>query len=578
MNLLSRSGGDAPAGLVYPLALVLAALQIALLFPGSFLAGHGAFFFDGDLAKDVAGWRFYAQDAWRLPLLFTERLNFPQGVSIAFTDSIPLAALLFKPFVTWLPAHFQYMGIWHAVAFAGQAVAATFLIRSLGCRSVLATVAAVLFALNWPVLLLRLGHTALLTQGLLLAALGAYFRAHSGAWTASRAWWLLTILCQVALLIHPYLMAMCYAIACAFLLSEGLRHGDWARQAVRLVATLALTAGLAALCGYFGANLGTGGYGDYRMALEAPFCDDGYTLWPCPKGGGYEAYNYVGFGTLILLFGAITLTRRRLAATLRQHGALVIVLLLLTLFAISHRIHIGPQLWFELPLPAWLHAWASIFQASGRFFWPVGYCLLFAALAGVLRSDRRWAGLFVVIALLTQLYDTHGRRQEFRARVAMPGGDARITPEWAAALAGIRHIAVHPAQGCGEMDASIYLALQTIASRHGATFNTAYTARSGAAACQAKAEAMAHPLPDTLLIAQAGIPISELPPPFTTARDAGLCLHLSTTLGIWGVPHTHQVLACRASPNEPQAAAPWPDGPAFHNHRPIPTDPIQAHS
>src|SRR5690606_17130409 len=203
---------------------LLAGIQVWWLFPGSFLLGHGLFFFDGDIVKDVSGWLFFARDAWQLPLLFTPWLNYPEGISIAFTDSIPLMALLLKPFAGWFPAGFHYFGFWHVIAYVTQALAAVFLIRSLGVRTLFAAFAAAAFALMWPVLLYRFGHSALLAQGLLLFALGCYFHAYRGSWPAARAARVLIATCQAALLVHPYPMAMCYAVIVAFLLAGGLRY------------------------------------------------------------------------------------------------------------------------------------------------------------------------------------------------------------------------------------------------------------------------------------------------------------------------------------------------------------------
>ena len=87
----------------------------------------------------------YSKDAWRFPLMHTERMNHPEGESIIFTDSIPLAALIVKPFVRWLPDGFHYLGLWHGLAFILQAVSATFLIRAFGLRSLIACFAAAFF-------------------------------------------------------------------------------------------------------------------------------------------------------------------------------------------------------------------------------------------------------------------------------------------------------------------------------------------------------------------------------------------------------------------------------------------------
>lgn len=538
-----RIVGHTRAPLAYGLALLLAAAQIAWLFPPSFLAGRGLFFFDGDISKDISGWIFFAHDAWRLPLLYTDRLNFPGGISIAFTDSIPLMALLFKPWAPLLRPDFHYFGIWHAIAFGGQALGAVFLARSLGLRSGFSALAAAAFALNWPILLFRFGHSALLAQGLLLFALGCYFRERTQTWTAARSAWALTLACLVAMLVHPYLMAMCYAVYAAFLLDTGLRHGQWPRQAARLLVTVAITLTLAALLGYFGSGLSTHGYGQYGLALTAPWCGGDSSPWlSCHPGTG-ESYAYLGAGALLLLALAAIACRRAIPGLARNHAGLLLMCALLTLFAITHRIHIGTDLVGEVPLPQALQNVFGIFQASARFFWPTAYLLLFAALACWLRKGVLGYAV-VALAFALQWYDTGIRRDQIRisARAAAQPFDAG----WRDALRDVRHINLFPAFGCGDLDPFAYMPVQYLAAVNQVTFNTAYAARNKTD-CAAKHAVFHRPLmaPDTLYLAPAALPGQALPAMFRTAAQHGACRHLTVTPVLWGVSRPQELLACR---------------------------------
>ncbi|MEI2813565.1 MAG: DUF6311 domain-containing protein [Burkholderiaceae bacterium] len=138
----------------------------------------------GDISQHISGWWYFVQEPWHLPLLHTYKLDHPDGVSIAFTDSIPLAALFFKFLITLFlnafPAHFHYFGWWVGFVFIAQAVAATFLIRALGAKSWFAMVIAVGFALTWPVLHARYHHSALMTQSIILFGLAFYWLGQKG--------------------------------------------------------------------------------------------------------------------------------------------------------------------------------------------------------------------------------------------------------------------------------------------------------------------------------------------------------------------------------------------------------------
>ena len=475
-----------PAWLAYGLAAALAALFIAHLFPLAFLAGHGAFFEQGDASQHVSGWLFFAQDGWHFPLLRTERLNHPDGVSIAFTDSIPIAALLFKSIVHWLPAQFQYIGLWHGFAFLLQAIAAVFLMRSLGMRHALAAASAAAFALAWPALLWRLGHTALLSHGVLLLALGFYFRGRRGAWRSGSASSALIAISLISLLIHPYLLAFCYALFLAFLTDQALAGESWSRQALRLLASVVIMCIAGVVFGYFGNGTTTFGFDYYSMNLAAPFC--GGHFFSCANthafsdfhfadatGGQYEGYNYFGAGLLLLLPFAILGNRQSIRALPGRYPALLAVLLLMFVYALSNRIFWGTHLLASYPLPEFLNRLTGTFRSSGRFFWVIGYLVLFMTLAGLLRKPSRGAVVLLAIALPLQWIDVQPLRQRIQLKASAPGKND-LAP-WAGLMSGIDKIDLYPAFGCGDADVNIYWFFQRLAAHYGKLLDTGYIAR-----------------------------------------------------------------------------------------------------
>ena len=84
----------------------------ALLLRGGYI--------EQDVQQHYAGWLFYRQSPISLPLCETDHLNWPDGTSIAFTDSIPLFAAFFRLLSPLLPGIFQYFGLYTALCFALQ--------------------------------------------------------------------------------------------------------------------------------------------------------------------------------------------------------------------------------------------------------------------------------------------------------------------------------------------------------------------------------------------------------------------------------------------------------------------------
>lgn len=516
---------EAPSSTAYAAALLMAMALVLHLYPLSFLAGHGLYFEGGDAASHVAGWLFFEKDGWHFPLLKSVRMNAPEGTSIAFADSIPLLALLLKPFRTLLPDGFHYFGLWHGFSYLLQAAAAVFLIRSLKVRHLPGALLAAAFAITWPALTHRLGHTALMTQGLLLVALGIYFRSFQTTWSLARTSISFIALTCTALLIHPYLLAMTYPVFIACLLARHQQSRLTLAQGARwIIASLAALLLIMYVGGYFiGKGAAIGGFGVYSMNLLSPFCG-GLLCAPVDATGGQdEGFNYLGAGILLLLPIALTLQGADLFRALRRHWPLTLVMAVFLLYAASDRIFLGQLLLLDLPLPRLLEGAFGIFRVSGRFFWLVGYGVLFAVLVTLLRRQSGALLLIVVAALALQWHDTRSLRERVQFATRLPP-NLELAP-WRSALAGLQSIEIYPAYGCGDTPTEDYVRYQYIAANLGLTINSAYTARA-AVHCDQKNAFSQAPAQDGQLYVRAGFLRNslDLPPLFQQAIAAGDCM------------------------------------------------------
>ncbi|MEC4718706.1 DUF6311 domain-containing protein [Noviherbaspirillum sp. CPCC 100848] len=460
-------------------ALLVAALMIRVLYPSSFLDGRGAFFESGDAAQHVTGWLFYVRDAWHFPLLHTFLLNHPHGTSIAFTDSIPLAALLVKPFASWLPEQFHYIGWWHAVAYLMQALGAVALIRALGVRHLPGAIAAASMSVMWPTLYWRTSHTSLMTHGLILFALALYFSGSRASHSTARTGLLQIAVSVAALLIHPYLFAMCYPIFIAYLVDQGLNGKGWKTQGGLFVLSLVTVAAVSAALGYFSqGNTVTAGFGQYSLDLAAPFC--GGTLTPCPFNRAQlngESFTYFGAGALTIILVGIAVRARSFISAIRRYPALIVLMALFLLYAISPTVRWGAQV--AVPelyrIPASLEVLTGTFRVSARFFWPVAYLIIFGAMAAVFRSYPLLATAVMIVALPLQWIDTSDMRSNVRSLVSAPAGDD--LSKWDVLLKGVRSIHLYPAYSCGAASDHDYVFAQRIAARYHKPLDTGHVAR-----------------------------------------------------------------------------------------------------
>ncbi len=367
--------------------LVLYVFPQSFLFPPSLQTQA----LEGDMAQHVIGQRYFIADAWRWPLLTARNLNTPEGVNIAFTDSIPLMALILKLLAGLLPSGFHGVGLWYGLSWLLQPVAGVWCIRAAGERRLLPALCMAVVVISVPAWWARYGHAALTGHFLLLTGLGAYFVLvrHGG----TLRWLAVGALQAGALLTHPYLWLMTMSLLTAVPVTLGLRH----RRGWRGAAVGWLLIGLACLLamytlGYLGTRA-PGGFGRYGLNVLSPFWPAHSWLMPVnlarvdARGSdGWEGYNYLGAGVLLGVVLVALLNGRWIREGLRRHPGLVLVLLGLTVMALSNEIAIGNRVVVNLyrPLPILEQT-----RGSARFFWPVAYALALGVMVGLARLPRR---------------------------------------------------------------------------------------------------------------------------------------------------------------------------------------------
>lgn len=370
-------------------------------------------YIEKDIQQHYAGWLFYRESSAQWPLCIADGINYPDGLSAAYTDSIPLAAAALKPIANLVGGTFQYMGWFTLLCFVlqggfGALLAGLFLSGFAGPLA-----ASVLFTAS-PVLFERVfRHTSLGAQFFVIAALYFYFVQRRKGGFASRGLFVLNVL---AVGIHPYFLPMTYAITLALLLEYVLHTHKAAKPCLYLAANFCGTALLGWALGLLYGSASSGG-----QALYGYFCMNLNSLWN-PAGingvlysrvlpaqnqvyGNYDAFAYLGLGVLVALPIALWLLRRQLGGMLRRHWALACCCAVLTVFAVSNVITANGATLATLPLPAPLIQLFSIFRSSGRLFWPVYYLLMLLALVGLAKLKGRWQLAGVMLLVLVQLWD-----------------------------------------------------------------------------------------------------------------------------------------------------------------------------
>jgi Family of unknown function (DUF6311) len=473
---------ELPAWLAYAVALSLALGFLAYMFPWAMFQGNSIIFDFGDNAQHTSGWWYYVKDKWHFPLLHTSRVDHPEGVSIAFTDSIPLAALFFKALMTffpaWFPEHFHYFGWWIGFVFITLALSATLLVRVLGQKGIFATILVVFFVLTWPVIHVRYSHAALMLHSILLLGLALYFLGVRQLWHSSYVSAAFVVLHIVSLLVHPYFLPFTFGLYVAFMVDHALKQGDWWQQVVRLLVLATVLTSAALVMGYFGQSTFKSGYGDlYRLNLAAPFCGDSKYI-QCGYGNAivrFEGYNYFGAGLLLLLPIAIIAFWRDVLAFPKRHVALFLVLVGLFLYAITNKVWLGPYQLFSFTLSPWIIWLTGSFRAAGRYFWLVGYWVLFATLVSFCKKQNWLISLLLVSALVVQVKDVKPFLTHIKTEATKPR--ALNYDEWAPLMESIDKIVIYPTFNCGPGSVTYYTWTMQLAGYYGKLLNSGFTSR-----------------------------------------------------------------------------------------------------
>ncbi len=431
----------------------------------------------GDSAQHYLGWAFFRDTPLlQWPIGANPKLGLDFASSIVFTDSIPLAAFVFKPLNVVLPETFQYLGVWIWMCFVLQAYfGVRLLARRVADRS-LCGLGAALIVLA-PVLSYRLvhqgyGHIALVSHFVILAALDLYLDERGSV----RKW---AILICCALLIQAYFVPMVVAIWIASMVSRRLAIRDTARQVAIVLGSLGIVAvvsGFASLGGrlFVGDSSVTPEDFPYRfrwqpMAL-VDSATDFSTGWSHVMAdqlelfGDVEGFTYLGSGFLLVVLPAVVLSilRKRsgivsardvvvvlgivaacallvpsrifstgIAVMLfvvvaviagrsireRRHRALLVAAVLLGVYSMTMRPGVGRRTFFEYDLVPVLEQFTQTFRTHARSSWVLYYVVLLALVVLVAtRLPRRLAIGVLALAVVVSVVDSNPAMSQVRHR------------------------------------------------------------------------------------------------------------------------------------------------------------------
>lgn len=404
----------------YKKNLILIFLCGAILGLISFIAIYGYNVLDvqyddwlkkgGDLTQHYLGWRFYRNSNWSFPIGLIEGLTYPSKISIIYTDSIPLFAVIFKILSRILPEKFQYFGIWGAISFMLQGGISAIIIKKFTKSNIIPIVSSMFFIIS-PVILQRMfGHTALAGHWIILCALAVcVYKEYFNSFKKNIICW--SVLLSLAVSIHMYFIPMVVAIMFFYYIKDYIDNKKIKEPIIVMLSSIILALLTMYILGAFYGNseITQGGLGLYSANINSLFNSQGMSKFllqlPVATDGQYEGYAYLGIGVIVLLIIALVdaidkLVKVSLKDKIKENKEFILVIgimLILFIFALSPTITFNDKILFNIPIPSFIYKVLSIFRASGRFMWPIMYILMILVIISVVKNH----GEKVTITVLT---------------------------------------------------------------------------------------------------------------------------------------------------------------------------------
>ena len=411
---------------------------------------------DMDLRQHYVGFCHFRNSPWHFPIGIIDTLSKPYSMSVVYTDSIPLFAVIFKLFSNVLPETFQYFGLFGLLSFSLMGALSPVLIRRLSHSRLLCLSGSLFFILSFPILHRMFYHTALSAQWIIVLALIIWLYTDITDKAQLKKiciYWGLIGLLSVS--IHSYFVFMT-GIVLLLQICDGIirTHKKGTKLTKELWMALPLISmGISSfillyvLGGFYGSGSVSGdGFGSFYANLSAYVNPLHFsTIFNGFENNGmfeFEGFSYLGAGMITML---IVLASYEAAIHIRNYHsgkninevdtkpdfnannsckliyALIIAFIIIVLlFSCFPNYSFGSVKLISLPVPKFIKSILGICRTNARFVW-VGMYLFYViafSLAGK-HFNKIWVKLLVAFAIVLQLYEMSGIVKQYHEKYSL---------------------------------------------------------------------------------------------------------------------------------------------------------------
>ena len=376
-----------------------------------------------DAALHQLGWHFFKNDVWRFPLGTNPNYGDEIGNSIVFSDSIPILALFFKLFKSFIPGNFQYFSFWYLICIYLQ-LFFSFKILKKFTNSDPHSLIGSLFFLIAPIFIFKVNwHAAVAGHWILLFTL--YLVLMKKVDKTKLSWTFIIIFSSLVNYSFTALILVVYFLFRILNLKFNKQNifeffKDFVLIFLILISVLYIV-------GYFEVRpldvVGVG-FGYYKLNLLSIFdpvnsADKISWSWFLPDiklslGEELEGFNYLGLGCIMMLiFALILLFNKKYKPKLfsiknnKEIKFFIIISVFLTLWALTNKISFGSYTLLEIPLNKYIFGILSTAKNTGRYFNIVYYFLLIISIVIIFKCfSKKNSLLIITLFLIVQVVDT----------------------------------------------------------------------------------------------------------------------------------------------------------------------------
>jgi heme exporter protein D len=354
-----------------------------------------------DTSVHYLGWKLFRNSAWYFPIGLMDNVVYPFKISMLYSDSIPLFAIIFKLFSFVLPANFQYFGLFGIVCYILQGGIGALIVRKIGGNTVQSIIGSLFFTLS-TILMLRFGfHPALCGHFIILLCILAYLENNN--YSLKKQIFIWGGLLALSASIHLYFIPMIIIFLFFYLIREYTITKNIKNQIIVFGASLFILIATMFCLGAFSfvevKDASAEGLGVYSANLNSfinpqpftlnisdmPLVTEGISRFIknmlVATGGQYEGYAYLGLG-IILLFTVVIFQlfqrNRSVLKTIKKQSALLIIGILLSflIFSLSPTVTFNQYKLFTYPVIKPVERLWATFRCTGRMTWPIVYIIM----------------------------------------------------------------------------------------------------------------------------------------------------------------------------------------------------------